>query len=342
MFRSATLQLTGWYLLVLMAISLLFSIILYQVADNEINTRLENIRISLQQNPSFVMPQGITYRDLRLAQAREAETNILVNIAYINILVLSAGGVISYLLARRTLRPIEKNHELQSRFASNASHELRTPLAVMKTELEVALRDKNINLAEMREILESNLEEVDKLSKLSHMLLQLSRSDHASLTMENVNLSNLINSVTHRFDKTSQRIHYTKTKKQILVAGNTISIEELVTIVLDNALKYSPPSSQVDVSLVSKGKNASISIKNSGEGIAEADLPYIFDRFYRADNSRTGGETSGFGLGLSLAKQIVQLHGGELSVASAKGEMTTFTINLPLKSKTQQLPSKHK
>src|SRR5690606_24862255 len=109
-----------------------------------------------------------------------------------------AGGVGSYYLARRTLRPIEEAHEAQSRFTSDASHELRTPLASMKTELEVALRDPALNKEEMRELLVSNLEEVDKLTKLSQNLLQLSRLEQENIQLERVVLREVISGVVAR------------------------------------------------------------------------------------------------------------------------------------------------
>lgn len=333
MFQSATLKLTGWYLLILMSISLLFSILVYQVASSEVNTRLTRLQVGIQREADLFSQPGFNPGQLRENQAHEAATNLFIGLMYGNILILVAGGIGSYLLARRTLEPIERAHEAQSRFTSDASHELRTPLAVMKTELEVALRDPKLTKDEMHELLESNLEEVDKLTRLSHTLLQLSKLDHTSLDKEIVNLTALTDRVIRRFDKTGSRIAGHLSADPLLVDGHAVSLEELATILVDNAIKYSPDDSLISVTVTKRNNKACLEVTNTGKGIAAADLPYIFDRFYRADSSRTGGAKTGYGLGLSLAKKIVEIHDGELSASSAPDHATTFTVLLPTTSK---------
>src|SRR5690606_29485182 len=120
------------------------------------------------------------FATIRSLQARQAQASIFTSLLYMNILFLAAGGIASYFMARRTLEPIEQTHEAQSRFTSDASHELRTPLAAMKTELEVALRGPELSKKDMKELLASNLEEVDKLSKITQTLLLLSRLEHSA------------------------------------------------------------------------------------------------------------------------------------------------------------------
>jgi signal transduction histidine kinase len=112
-----------------------------------------------------------------------------------------------------------------------------------------------------------------------------------------------------------------------------VSIEELITILIDNALKYSPAASKIRVNLRRSGKKARFEVINTGRGIKPEDLPHIFDRFYRADESRTSGKKTGFGLGLSLAKKIVELHKGDFSVSSQPGKETIFVVSLPLYEK---------
>lgn len=324
MFRSATFKLTAWYLGILVAISLLFSVVIYSISLGEVRTRIGFIQSNLG------MPQP-KYEVLRELQLHETEANLIASLSITNLIIWVAGGFGSYYLARRTLRPIEEAHEAQSRFTSDASHELRTPLASMKTELEVALRDPNLSFDETRELLTSNLEEVNKLASLSQMLLQLSRLEHSKLTSEKVDLATATKSVIKRLDKTGARIQIEgKTRR---VFANPASVEELLTILLDNALKYSPPDSIVTIRLYGQRQMAGFEVTNSGKGIPKKDLPHIFDRFYRVDASRTGGEKKGYGLGLSLAKKIVQLHGGELSVSSSDTH-TTFSVLLPKLSKT--------
>lgn len=337
MFENATLKLTGWYLLIIMVISLLFSVLVYQSAASEVNTRLDQFTQRLPDDMN--KRPSSAFSILRNAQADQAAHNILVNLIYINCLVLAAGGVASYLMARRTLHPIQEAHEIESRFVSDASHELRTPLAVMKTELEVTLKDPNITKDDMKQLLESNLEEVNKLTKLSQTLLTLSKMDYGSITHEEVPFQSTALSVIERYDKDAQRIVVKQGTKPLVLDAHQPSIEELFTVLIDNALKYSPVDSKINITLGKRNNKAEFVISNLGEGINANDLPHIFDRFYRADNARTGNEKTSFGLGLSLAKTIVSLHHGELSATSAPHKKTTFTVLLPIFKKS---PSKSK
>jgi len=334
MFHSATLKLTGWYLLILMSISLIFSITIFNVATSEVRDRLSNFQTSLEkpgmssgvnENPRFFSAFRDNQRDL-------ANKNIFATLLYVNLLILLSGGALSYLLARRTLRQIEESHEAQSRFVSDVSHELRTPLAAMKTELEVALRDKKLTRDDMREQLESNLEEVNKLTVLSKTLLQLSKLDHTDLEITSLDLTTIARDVAQRYDKNAKRITVSAPVKPVKLQANAATTEELITILVDNALKYSPKGSPITIQISKQNKYAVFEISNNGKGIPAHDLPHIFDRFYRSDTSRTDG---GSGLGLSLAKKIVEMSGGELSVSSASDQQTTFRVCLPMTIKNK-------
>lgn len=314
-----------------MSISVVFSVAIYNIASNEVNDRLRQLQTNIQNAPFPVdVPERLNYAALRNAQYEAANQNLAWRLMYANIVILVAGGAGSYFLARRTLRPIEEAHEAQTRFVSDASHELKTPLAVMKMELEVALRDAHLSEQEAREIIESSLEEVNKLSTLSNTLLQLSQFDHTTLEIAPVSLSDTIRYIIKKYDKTGKRITLSAPKSLVLTANQT-SIEELLTILVDNALKYSPKDSVVAVTLAKHDRHAVVTVANSGNGISPEDLPHIFDRFYRADTARTrNNKVDGHGLGLSLAKRIVELHNGELSVSSALKHDTIFTISLPI------------
>jgi signal transduction histidine kinase len=124
-------------------------------------------------------------------------------------------------------------------------------------------------------------------------------------------------------------------KNNLVVDGNETAISELIKVLIDNALQYSPKDSQVQIKLSKYEGRAKFEITNSGPGIKADKLPHIFDRFYRADSSRTTGEQKGYGLGLSLAKSIVELHNGELSATSEPGVETTFSFILALNSNIQ-------
>ncbi len=335
MFKSATIRLTGWYLLVLMTLSIVFSVVIYQLTTGEVQTRLERFQTSLQQSHDFdFAPPPIKAALLRNSEVNEATETIVKELVLLNLFILVIGGYVSYLLARRNLMPIEKAHEAQSRFTSDASHELRTPLTVMKTELEVALMDKKASTADLRAVLVSNLEEVDKLSKLAQMLLNLSQFDNTNLKMGSVNLYKVTQSVINDFKLTDSRIIINTSNKPI-VHGNETAIAELIKILIDNALQYSPNDSLIVINLLKDDSNATFEIINTGPGIAADKISHVFDRFYRADSSRTSGSQKGYGLGLALAKQIIELHKGELIATSTPDHETIFTFILALNNKSQ-------
>ena len=307
-----------------MTISILFSGAIFEITTNEVSSRLSRFEHNLQISPIIGQPPIET---LRANEIDLASQNITTGLLVTNLVVLVLGGGLSYLLARLTLRPIKEMHEAQSRFTSDASHELRTPLAAMKTEIEVALRDKQATKKDFEVIMKSSLEEVDKLTNLSQMLLNLSRLDHDKLKSTAVNIKAVTLDVIRRHNVSSDRIRI-KSTQRLSVLANEPAIVELVSILVDNALKYSPSDSLVLITLTARGNShVCFEIINTGDGIDEKKLPYIFDRFYRADTSRTN--RVGYGLGLSLAKKIVELSQGELSVTSTPGQSTIFTVLLP-------------
>ncbi len=335
MFRSATLKLTAWYLLILVVISVVFSAVIYQFNYREISFRLESFQDNLIQRSApneqdylatlFESPVNPMKNELRQAAAQ-----MTISLIYLNVILLGASGVGAYFLARRTLRPIEDAHEAQSRFTSDASHELRTPLSAMKTELEVNLRDTALTNEEARELLESNLEEVNKLIQLSEMLLQLSRLDHNKLEQTSVTLSDAVQSALKSFDEKSKKRLKKMLRKKTIIHANEPAIIELVTILVDNALKYSPKGSTVTIRSYEKRGQAHLSVHNTGDPIPESALPRLFERFFRADTSRTDSSKNGYGLGLSIAKKIADVHHAELRVESGKNG-TTFTYITPVK-----------
>lgn len=319
MFQSATFKLTVWYLGILVAVSLLFSIVIYGIASREITARIDVVQARF----------GPEYLLVRDDQVHQAEANLILALAITNISIWIIGGIGGYYLARRSLQPIEEAHEAQSRFVSDASHELRTPLASMKTELEVALRDNSLSKSEAKELLASNLEEVNKLTELSGTLLKLAKLETNSIKSERVPLQSTIQTAVKRFGPDAKRIHIEKMLFPLDATANRLQVEELATILVDNALKYSTPESKIHISFIKQKQLAGFSVINEGEGIDPKVLPHIFDRFYQVEKSRTSHDEKGFGIGLSLAKKIVEVHHGELSVSSAPGASTTFTVLFP-------------
>ncbi len=334
MFKSARFKITFWYVLALMLISLLFSAIIYQTVANDLNYRYKNIenqiRVNLR-NQEKIPPvlKNMLDNDLRVAKQKVYFMLLLANGG---IFILSL--LVGYFLAGRTLRPIEEMVEGQNRFISDASHELRTPLAALKTSTEVALRDRKISAAEARQILEENLEDIRSLEMLSEHLLRLAQYQRGRrvLEFEQVDLGKAAKRIHKKIlaiaDKKNISINLDIEEAQ--VKADIISIEELIFILLDNALKYTPVKGSIVLRVISERRKAILEVSDSGEGISQRDINYIFDRFYRADRSRSKSRISGFGLGLPVARRIVELHQGSIGVTSRIGEGSTFTVRLPL------------
>jgi signal transduction histidine kinase len=326
--RSRTARLAASYLAIIMLMSVGFSIIFYNTSSHELQRKLPPPSIFSQADNDAQLGYE-HYVDKRIV---EAQRRLMVNLLLVNLMTLGAGSVVSYMLARRTLEPIERAIETQARFASDASHELRTPLAAIQTENEVALRKESLGIERARELLQSNVEEVKKLRELAEGLLRLAREDRHELVMKPVQLSEIATEAMNRVLKSAQAKHITVTDKvdNIKTLGDLPSLTQIVSVLLDNAIKYSAEGQNVTIKGWAKGKYVFLSVTDKGKGIAATDLPHIFDRFYRADSSRSSQHESGYGLGLSIAYKIIQQHGGTITVTSAPNKGSIFTIKLPL------------
>ncbi len=332
MFKKARVKLTVMYLVIVMTISFSFSVFIYRMVSFEIRTRMSEIerRLDLRQR-GFVPPPG--QNQLFMEDIREAESKVLFILVYTNIVILIFSSIAGYFLAGITLHPIEDALEEQKRFIADASHELKTPLTALQTSIEVAVRDKNINLDEALFTLKDSLSDIKNMTVLTNDLLSLTRYQQNGLKdfFEKVNLKQVIS------ESVKNVLPMSKKKNQLLkVNGNTIflkgnkeSLEKLVTILLDNAVKYTPDKGKISLEYLKKGKNAYIIVQDTGVGIPKKDLPLVFERFYRSDVSRSKAKASGFGLGLSIAKSIVDMHRGTIEVESEIGKGSRFTVKIP-------------
>jgi heavy metal sensor kinase len=222
---------------------------------------------------------------------------------------------------------IESGFARERQFTSDASHELRTPLTAMKTILNV-MRDGERPTQEYREALDDLAEETDRLQGLVENLLQLARGEKGlKLHKEEIDLSLLLADVSDSLRPLADNKHLTLTcdlPPSLVLSGDTDQLIRLIVNLLDNAIKYTERGAVI-LSAHKTEEGATIEVADTGIGIPSEHVPRIFERLYRVETARSSG---GSGLGLSIAKQIVQAHGGRIEVQSAVGNGTTFTVYL--------------
>lgn len=331
MFHITRLKLTAWYLLILMSISFLFSAVIYNGINEELK-RFEHMRVRVFEDINMGPgDDDIFTRRIGMPDPEEinkARIRLLTTLGLINLSIFGFAGAAGYFLAGRTLKPIEEMVERQKRFVSDASHEFRTPLTSLRSEIEVSLRDKKLTLQKSKEILKSNLEEVLNLQSLSEKLLLLAKNgDQKATNSAKINIKDVIGKAIKKTESLSKNKGIA-VKNETKLPNIKVSEEfvEVFVILLDNAVKYSPKDSTIKIVSKMQGKRLSISISDQGKGIERKDWSKIFERFYRTSTSRS---TSGFGLGLSIAKKIVENNNGTISVKSVSGKGSTFTVNIP-------------
>jgi signal transduction histidine kinase len=232
------------------------------------------------------------------------------------------------------LARLESSVDRIRQFTADASHELRAPLSFTRTVAEVALRNPHVD-AESRQAFEEIVEEGAKAAVLLGDMLTLARADSNSVDVvwERVDLAHIVENVIEKVrplaDERQLALSVSLDSEQgVNVMGDFPSLRRLLWILLDNALKYTPAPGRIEVTLSASNTEATVLVSDSGIGIAQGDLPFIFDRFYRADPSRS--QVEGSGLGLAIAKWIAEMHNGNLSAISKTNGGATFRIVLPL------------
>lgn len=329
MFQRARIRLTSWYLLIIMSVSILFSLFIYSGINRELR-RFEGAQdLHLRIERNLQLPPPTVPREFNRQVVSESRQRLILTLILINAGIFVVAGFAGYFLAGLTLAPIKEMVDEQNRFITDASHELRTPLTSLKTSIEVGLRNKNITLAQAKELIKSNLEDVESLRVLSDGLIGLTyyQKPNSNTVFEKVSVKEIIDNAVGKVKviASENKIKIDSKIEDLKIEGDKKSLVELVTILLDNAIKYGKQNSKVKINASKTDDKAAISVTNEGTGIDKNDLPHIFDRFYRAEKSRSKN-IYGYGLGLSIAKKIVKMHGGTVDVKSEKNKETTFTV----------------
>ncbi len=229
---------------------------------------------------------------------------------------------------------LERAFKRVTQFTADASHELRTPVALMRTRTEIALR-KQRSEADYRETIVRIHKELERTSALIENLMTLARADSGSevLQVASTNLNEVLLEISEpaRLLAEGKAIHYDQRLPEtpLRVNGNAPSLRRLFLILIDNAVKYTPHEGRISVVLDTSDGAAVTEIRDTGVGISSSDLDHVFERFYRADASRSR-ESGGAGLGLSIAKWIAEAHEGKISVVSKVGEGSVFRVEIPL------------
>jgi signal transduction histidine kinase len=234
------------------------------------------------------------------------------------------------------MRPINAAFAAQRAFVADASHELRTPLTLIRTNAEVLLEAGAMSAAEDRVLMEYIVGAAEHMGRLIADLLTLARLDAGVLPLERtpVALAALVTTCCRHMARLAERhdVHLANGAiPPLVVLGDAARLQQVLLILLDNAVKYNRPGGTVEVTLRGAGQQAVLEVHDTGRGIAASELPHLFARFHRGQGAGTVAE--GYGLGLAIAEGIVRAHRGRLLVRSEEGVGSTFTILLPLSSR---------
>ena len=253
-------------------------------------------------------------------------------------LLVGAGALlgfflISLFLSKLATRPVEKAWEQQRQFVADASHELKTPLTVILANSGILLSHREDTVAAQAKWIEYIQEEARRMKGLVEDMLFLAKSDAARLTTARlpVDMSELTEGCLLPFESVAFEAGVTlesDIRPGLCVSGDESQLRRLVYILLDNACKYAGAGGTVSVSLCRTQDRLRLAVRNTGPAIPPEHLEHLFERFYRSDSARTR-EAGGYGLGLAIAKAIVQSHRGQISVTSTEADGTVFTVLLP-------------
>jgi two-component system sensor histidine kinase CiaH len=333
MFQQARLRLTLLYSIIFLLLfwSLSSGIYLWMNRYFGFNGKYNHMHINYERSivpergRSAYPPSDIVMDELR-------DVLILLDVSLLFIVPL-----VTWFLTGKTLAPVQKSYEREKQFLTDVSHDLRTPLTILNGDIEVTLQ-KDRKKEEYIKTLQSNKEEVNDLIGLVENMLFLSREEtqYKALQKEQVDLTDILTERIAIFQKAAVQkkvlIQFNFPQQSVVINGNAQLLKRLFTNLLDNAIKYTPAKGKISVTLNQKSDASVVKISDSGIGISQEHQEKIFERFFRVDTSRS---QKGYGLGLSIAKQIVEFHHAAIHLTSKIGKGTTITLSFPYIKQTQ-------
>jgi len=276
---------------------------------------------------AFAFVYFIAYSNLQADIRQRLQTLLFVGISTLIVIL----GV-SFYFANRAIKPIQGAWEKQKQFVADASHELKTPLSIIHANCDALVASQEDTIQNQMKWIDYIRAGTDRMGKLVQDLLILAKTDDERITLhkEHFNLSEVVDTVSQSMEAAiaSKRLSLTRSiEPDLIVSGDPDGVSQVVGILLDNAIKYASPGGWIRLSLTRSGRRIEFSITNNGRGIAKEDLPKVFDRFFRADRSRTYKDGS-YGLGLSIAQSIIKQHASVIKVRSVENQATTFSFSL--------------
>lgn len=307
--------------------------------DFDYSDKLKEIALSQKEEGSTTLDvdswayKRVEYEDGYIIAFTKNETEQ--NMLFTLLIILAIAGVISigvsFLIilrkASQSIKPIEEAYNKQKQFVADASHELRTPLASISANTDVLLSKTDSTIEEEKKWLEYIKEETERMTRLTNDLLSLAKadSDEKKSVLYEVSISDIAEDSVLELEATAfeQGVQIkTDIEEDIKVQATKSGLKQIILILLDNAVKYSDKSEEVEISLKSENGKAVFAVKNTGS-IKKEDLPHIFERFYRADKSRA---SRGYGLGLAIAKSLCQSFSAKITADSQNGKVIFSVI----------------
>lgn len=300
---------------------------------------------TLTSNSEVPMPLREIFQNVML-EGHDATDNIHVLSSVWSVVMapLQSNGIVRGAVA--VIRNVTEEHKLEKMrkdFVANISHEIRTPLSMLQGYSEALLDDIVVSEEERKDLVQVIYDESLRMGRLVNGFLDIARMEagHADMNFQEVDLRHVLKRVHRKFQV------YAKEREVKLLAELTRDplmvkeadedrLEQVLTNLLDNALRHTPSGKSITIvgrhEVVNGSKYVQLIVRDEGQGVPAEDVPYIFERFYKADKARKRGSSSGTGLGLAIVKNLIDLHHGRISVESSKSMGTTFTILLPVEA----------